>query len=193
VSAAFPGFWVGVVIAYWNGCSVSQPICCEDGEWLGLRMSSPSTSCGGDGPSGETMNSPAQETAEPEPTRTGQTTEPTPLESSTPRQDSDMTTSPGPAPLVVTQADDGRLISLTVGAEVPLRLESSWAWDQPAIDGDAVGLTQVDYFADPGFMEWIVTAVRPGDAAVTATGAPNCGDDSRCPPMEVRIGFRITG
>jgi hypothetical protein len=41
VSAVFPGFWVGVVIAYWNGCSVSQLICCEDGEWLGLRMSSP--------------------------------------------------------------------------------------------------------------------------------------------------------
>jgi len=104
-----------------------------------------------------------------------------------------MTTSPEPAPPVVTQADDGRLISLTVGAEVPLRLESSWAWDQPAIDGVAIGLTQVDYFADPGFMEWIVTAVRPGDADVTATGAPNCGNDSPCPPMEVRIGFRITG
>ena len=104
-----------------------------------------------------------------------------------------MATSPEQAPAVVTQADDGRLISLTVGAEVPLRLDNSWAWDQPAVDGDVVALTQVDYFADPGFMEWIVTAVHPGDAVVTAASAPNCGDDSRCPPVEVRIGFRVIG
>jgi predicted secreted protein len=104
-----------------------------------------------------------------------------------------MATSPEPAPAVVTEADDGRLISLTVGAEIPLRLDSSWAWDQPAVYGDVVTLTQVDYFADPGFTEWIVTAGQPGDAVVTAAGAPNCGDDSRCPPMDVSIGFRVIG
>jgi hypothetical protein len=92
----------------------------------------------------------------------------------------------------VTQADDGRLISLTVGGEVPLRLDSSWAWDQPAVDGDIVALTPVDYFADPGYMEWIVTALSPGEAAVTASGVPNCGDNSRCPPVEIRIEFRVT-
>jgi hypothetical protein len=42
-------------------------------------------------------------------------------------------------------------------------------------------------------MEWIVTAVGPGDAVVTTAGMPNCSDDSRCPPMAVRIGFRVTG
>jgi hypothetical protein len=42
-------------------------------------------------------------------------------------------------------------------------------------------------------MEWIVTALLPGDANVVATGVPNCGDESRCPPMEVRISFRVTG
>ena len=104
-----------------------------------------------------------------------------------------MATSPEPAPAVLTEADDGRLISMTIGAEVPLRLDSSWAWDQPAVDGDVVSLTQVDYFADPGFMEWIVTAVGPGDAVVTTAGMPNCSDDSRCPPVAVRIGFRVTG
>jgi predicted secreted protein len=93
-----------------------------------------------------------------------------------------MATSPEPVPAVVTQADDGRLISLTVGAEIPLRLDSSWAWDQP-----------VDYFADPGFTEWIVTAVQPGDAVVTAAGAPRCGENFRCPPMDVSIGFRVIG
>jgi predicted small lipoprotein YifL len=154
-------------------------------------LSATMASCGGDGPSGESVTFPADVTAEPG--STGQTAKPTPVESSTPRQDNTMTTSPEPAPAVVTQADDGRLISLTVGAEVPLRLESSWAWDQPAADGGAVALTQVDYFADPGFMEWIVTALRPGDANVVVTGVPNCGDESRCPPMEVRISFRVTG
>jgi hypothetical protein len=57
------------------------------------------------------MASPAQETAEP--TRTGQAAGPTTVESSTPRQDADMTTSSEPVPAVVTQADDGRLINLT--------------------------------------------------------------------------------
>jgi hypothetical protein len=103
-----------------------------------------------------------------------------------------MPTFPEPAPAVVTQADDGRLIGLSVGAEVPLRLDSAWAWDQPAVDGDAVALTQVDYFVDPGYMEWIVTALGPGDATITASGLPNCGDDFRCPPMDIRIGFRVT-
>jgi hypothetical protein len=79
----------------------------------------------------------------------------------------------------VTEADDGRLISLTVGAEVPLRLDSSWTWDQPAVDGDVVSLTQVDYFTDPGFMEWIVTAVgratplSPQPACRTAATIPD--------------------
>ena len=90
-----------------------------------------------------------------------------------------MATSPEPAPAVVTEADDGRLISLTIGSEVPLRLDSSWAWDQPAVDGNVVSLTQVDYFTDPGFMEWIVTAVGPGDAVVTTAGMPN-GSDVAC-------------
>ncbi|MGH8823784.1 MAG: hypothetical protein ACRDVN_04840 [Jiangellaceae bacterium] len=159
---------------------------------VACMLSAAIASCGGEGPSGETTaeTSPAEGTAEP--THTGQTAEPTPMESSTPRQDTEMPTSPEPAPAVLTQDDDGRLISLTVGAEVPLRLDSSWAWEQPAVESDAVALIQVDYFADPGFMEWIVTALRPGDAAVTATGVPNCGDDSRCPPIEVRIGFRVT-
>jgi len=56
--------------------------------------------------------------------------------------------------------------------------QACWAWDQPAVDGDVVSLTQVDHFADPGFMEWIVTAVGRGDAVVATAGMPDCSDDS---------------
>lgn len=134
---------------------------------------------------------PAPTTSPAEPSPTGQADGSPPAPPATPTKDTGMTTSPDPAPDVITEADDGRAISLAVGDEVPLQLDSAWFWDQPSVDGDAVELVQVDYFTDPGFMEWIVTAVRPGDAVVSATGEPNCDDESRCPPTAVRLAFHV--
>lgn len=119
--------------------------------------------------------------------------EPSPTETVTPTEGDDMSQFPEPAPPILTDKDDGRSFSLPLGTETSLRLDSAWFWDEPAIAGDAVELTQVDYFTDPGFMEWIVTARQPGDAVLTATGEPNCDDSSQCPPRSIDIRFRVTG
>lgn len=130
------------------------------------------------------------------------TVEPTPEEPSptepptaqpTPTEDGGMSQSPEPAPELLTDADDGRVVSLALGTETPLQLDSAWFWDEPAVQGDAIMLTRVDYLTDPGFMEWIITAQHPGDAVLTATGEPNCDDVAQCPPRSIRIRFHVTG
>jgi hypothetical protein len=79
---------------------------------------------------------------------------------------------PRAAPRTITEADDGARFTLAPGAETSLRLSSDRSWSEPAVDGDAVELTRVDYFQDPGFSEWTVTAVRPGTATIAARGGP---------------------
>lgn len=98
-----------------------------------------------------------------------------------------------PAPSVLTDEDDGRSVVLPLGSELSLRLDSAWFWDDPVVQGDAVELTRVDYFTDPGFMEWIVTTSQPGDAVLTTTGEPNCDDLSQCPARTIDIRFQVTG
>lgn len=157
--------------------------------------------CGGTEPDppGTTASSPA-EPASPEPSPTESivteappTIRPSPTEPVTPTKGDDMSQSPEPAPPILTDVDDGRSIGLALGAETSLRLDSAWFWDEPVIQGDAIELTRVDYFTDPGFTEWIVTARQPGDAVLTATGEPNCDDPSQCPPRTVDIRFQVTG
>lgn len=105
-----------------------------------------------------------------------------------------MSQSPEPAPPILTDQDDGRSVSLSLGTEISLQLDSAWFWDEPVIQGDdAVELTRVDYFTDPGFMEWIVTAQRAGTAVVTVTGEPNCDDVSNCPSRTVTFTIHVTG
>ena len=126
---------------------------------------------------------------EPPTTMPTATEEPEPLPTEpTPTKDGGM--SPEQSPPVVTDADDGRSFSLAVGSETSLQLDSAWFWDEPAVQGDAIVLTRVDYFTDPGFMEWIVTAQQPGTAVIMAHGEPNCDDASRCPPRDVTITFK---
>lgn len=98
-----------------------------------------------------------------------------------------------PAPAVLTQDDDGSAVSLAAGGEVALRLDSAWSWGEPALDGDAVVLTPVDYFDDPGFVEWLVTGTSPGRTTLRAEGAPACGDPEACPPRELTIEVVVTG
>jgi hypothetical protein len=116
-----------------------------------------------------------------------------PTEPDPPTESDDMSQPPEPAPPILTDEDDGRSVRLALGTETSLRLDSAWFWDEPSVQGDAVELTRVDYFTDPGFMEWIVTARQPGEAILTATGEPNCDDSSQCPPRSIDIRFRATG
>jgi predicted secreted protein len=75
---------------------------------------------------------------------------------------------PRAAPETITEADSGESFMLRLGSATSLRLSGSW--NEPAVRGPAVELTRVDYFQDPGFSEWLVRAVRPGTATITARG-----------------------
>jgi predicted secreted protein len=86
--------------------------------------------------------------------------------------DATPTPAPAPAPRTITERDSGAEFTLATGAETSLRLTSDYAWSEPTVSGDAVELTRVDYFQDPGFSEWIVQAVSAGTATIAARGTP---------------------
>lgn len=104
-------------------------------------------------------------------------------ESSSPVEEPEGTSTaqePRRAPAVITEADSGAAISLPVGGETSLRLSSDWVWEEPVVDGDAVQLAVVNYIQDPGFSEWVVAAVEPGEATITSSGTAACAGQDGC-------------
>jgi hypothetical protein len=93
-------------------------------------------------------------------------------------------------PDAITAADSGETYTLVRGAETSLRLSGEYEWDEPAVSGDAVELSPVDYLQDPGFSEWLVRAVRPGSATISSAGTPACAGQHGCPDEPIR--FRVT-
>ncbi|MET9517316.1 hypothetical protein [Streptomyces sp. NPDC002994] len=120
---------------------------------------------------------PTTATARPSPSRT--TELPSPSHSK-----------PSPAPsassLVLTEDDSGRTVTLSSGVTARLRLDGRRRWTPPAVEGDgaAVVLVPVDYETDPGFREWEVRALRPGNALIRTTGHPG--------PSRIRITVHVT-
>jgi predicted secreted protein len=94
---------------------------------------------------------------------------------------------------IVTEDDDGRELALQQGDEVSLQLRSAWSWDEPRVTGDAVRLDPVDHLVDPGYAEWLVVAVAPGNAEVDVAGAPACPDPAACPPRTVHLTVQVGG
>jgi predicted secreted protein len=93
---------------------------------------------------------------------------------------------------VLTEADDASHVELPVGTELPIRLSSEWAWEQPVLEGAVGEVSPVDHFADPGYQEWLLTTTSAGEATVTAVGAPNCADEAECPERTVTIHVTVT-
>jgi hypothetical protein len=100
---------------------------------------------------------------------------------------------PPPAPDAIDAADSGKTFELAVGAETSLRLSSEYSWEEPVLSGDTVELSPVDYLQDPGFTEWLVRAVRPGDAVISSEGTPACAGQHGCPdePIEFRVTITV--
>jgi predicted secreted protein len=97
---------------------------------------------------------------------------------------------PRAAPQTITEVDSGESFMLSAGSETRLRLSGEYVWSEPTVQGDAVELTRVDYFQDPGFSEWVVRAVQPGTATIAARGA--CAGQERCPDAPLRFQLEIT-
>jgi hypothetical protein len=106
------------------------------------------------------------------------------------------TSEPAPAPQqspqVITEADSGASYALPMGGETSLRLSSDWVWEEPVVDGDAVQLAPVNYIQDPGFTEWLVTAVAAGEATITSSGTAACAGQDGCADGPQDFQVRIT-
>jgi hypothetical protein len=90
----------------------------------------------------------------------------------------------------ITASDSGRSFTLEAGGETSLRLSSEYLWEEPAVEGDAIELSRVDYLQDPGFSEWVMRGVGPGAATISSLGTPACDGEHGCPDEPVR--FRVT-
>jgi hypothetical protein len=82
-----------------------------------------------------------------------------------------------PHDLLLTIKDSERIVQLGVGGSVSVRLDGPWAWRGPLVDGNAVTVTEVNFFADPGYSEWTVVGARPGHAIVKIIGEASCPTD----------------
>jgi hypothetical protein len=111
-----------------------------------------------------------------------------------PREGGAGETAPPPraAPQTITEIDSGESFTLAPGSETRLRLSGKYGWSEPTVRGDAVELARVDYFQDPGFSEWMLRAVRPGTATITAYGTPACAGQEPCPDAPLRFQLEIT-
>jgi hypothetical protein len=92
----------------------------------------------------------------------------------------------------ITANDSGETFTLAPGAETSLRLSSEYVWEEPALDGDAVELSPVDYIQDPGFSEWLVRGARPGTVTISSLCEPACDGEHGCPDEAVRFQVTIT-
>jgi predicted secreted protein len=99
---------------------------------------------------------------------------------------------PQQSPQVITEADSGATFALPTGGETSLRLSSGWVWDEPVVDGQAVQLAVVNYIQDPGFSEWLVTAIAPGEATITSSGTAACAGQDGCAVGPQDFQVRIT-
>jgi hypothetical protein len=92
-----------------------------------------------------------------------------------------------PAPRAIKLVHHGRTFELAAGRAVSLRLPNAQrTWSKPRGAGTgAVAINAVNYYTDPGFVEWNVAARRPGRVTLTSLG--RCAE---CAPSVRR--FRVT-
>ena len=76
--------------------------------------------------------------------------------------------------LLITQAQSGMTFHVAKGGSATLRLSGRWGWTYPRVSSSAVELVPVEYFRDPGFSEWAVSAKAAGRATIRSFGTPHC-------------------
>ena len=84
-------------------------------------------------------------------------------------------TAPSEGQPILTDAERGRTVTLRVGESALLRLHPPVQWDEPSFSGPHVQASQVNYFDDPGFLEWELRAVSPGSVVVSSAGRRSDG------------------
>ncbi len=82
-------------------------------------------------------------------------------------------------PRMITNADDGRTLTLAGGECATLSLDPKEIWDTPWASGRAVRVFDFPTFAPD--QRWALAAGRRGSATITSTGVPNCDPGEPCP------------
>ena len=77
---------------------------------------------------------------------------------------------PLPPGRFVTHADDGRMLAMQVGESRELRARDASAPD-PAVEGDAVQLTEIDNIQAGDGRSWELRAVRTGRSRIVVAGS----------------------
>lgn len=94
--------------------------------------------------------------------------------------------------MVITERHAGERFEVGLDAHPLLRLDGAWAWEEPRTEGDSVEPVRVDYFQDPGFLEWELRPVRPGTTILMSTGVRDCPPDEPCPDEVLDFEVTIT-
>jgi hypothetical protein len=76
---------------------------------------------------------------------------------------------PAQAPQIVTARHHGRTFRLASGRDIELRLGAGAEAD--VVRGRSVSLSPIDFFADPGYSAWMLTARSPGTTVVAGRSA----------------------
>lgn len=71
---------------------------------------------------------------------------------------------------VITERDSGKTFTVRQDGMLTLRLSEGCRWVGPRVKGKAVWLVPVEYFVDPGFLEWRIDANFRGSAQIRAVG-----------------------
>lgn len=103
-----------------------------------------------------------------------------------------MSAPPKPAPdcpRTVTNDNQGQTIKLVAGTCATLSLNPDLIWTMPKSSSSAVKVTDSETLAPDS--TWTLTAGRPGDATITASGRPNCKLDEICPLFIVEFSVHI--
>ena len=93
---------------------------------------------------------------------------------------------------VITQEDSGKHFVVSMKNRVNLHLSNDYLWTGPTVQGDAVELITVNYFTDPGFMDWELFFTTTGEVTVAAEGEPSCAQGNNCPNQGISFLVTIT-
>lgn len=102
--------------------------------------------------------------------------------------------SPQPSTLsavVITERDSGETLTFSMATHATLRLSTAYTWQEPRVSSTAIALEPVQYFRDPGYVEWNIRVIKPGSAQISSAGTPNCRLGTPCPASSRQFEIRI--
>ena len=74
--------------------------------------------------------------------------------------------------------DDGASVALDVDETATVFLPTSYVWEEPVVDGDAVTISADVSDEGSTSRSWTVTARQAGTATITLTGSPACRSET---------------